>query len=53
MIDKWISKGLYEHPAKHNAGTYGDVGLAGQERRCAAAMKTIINCLQTNERRAK
>jgi hypothetical protein len=26
MIDKWISKGLYEHPAKHNAGTYGNVG---------------------------
>jgi hypothetical protein len=24
---KWISTGLYEHPAKHNSGTYGNVVL--------------------------
>jgi len=28
MPDKWISTGLYEHPAKHQAGTYGNVVLS-------------------------
>lgn len=25
MAEKWESTGLYEHPAKHNAGTFGKV----------------------------
>ncbi len=28
MADKWKSIGLYEHPAKHQAGTYGNVFLS-------------------------
>lgn len=28
MPDKWKSIGLYEHPAKHQAGTYGNVVLS-------------------------
>jgi len=28
MTDKWKSIGLYEHPAKHMAGTYGNVVLS-------------------------
>jgi hypothetical protein len=27
MQYKWQSSGLYEHPAKHNAGTYGKIVL--------------------------
>jgi len=27
-MDKWKSTGLYEHPAKHQAGTYGNVVLS-------------------------
>lgn len=27
MAKEWTSQGLYEHPAKHNAGTYGKVVL--------------------------
>jgi hypothetical protein len=26
MSDKWISAGLYEHPAKHQKGVFGNVG---------------------------
>ena len=25
MADAWKSIGLYEHPAKHNAGTFGNI----------------------------
>ena len=25
-MEKWKSKGLYEHPAKHQAGTFGYIG---------------------------
>jgi hypothetical protein len=28
MADQWKSIGLYEHPAKHQAGTYGNVVLS-------------------------
>jgi len=28
MADQWESIGLYEHPAKHQAGTYGNVVLS-------------------------
>lgn len=28
METKWESKGLYEHPAKHQAGTYGQIALS-------------------------
>lgn len=28
MPDQWKSIGLYEHPAKHQAGTYGNVVLS-------------------------
>lgn len=28
MADKWKSIGLYEHPAKHQAGVYGNVALS-------------------------
>lgn len=28
MTDQWKSIGLYEHPAKHQAGTYGNVVLS-------------------------
>lgn len=28
MADKWKSTGLYEHPAKHQAGVYGNVVLS-------------------------
>lgn len=27
-MDQWKSIGLYEHPAKHQAGTYGNVVLS-------------------------
>lgn len=27
MGTKWTSTGLYEHPAKHNTGTYGKIVL--------------------------
>jgi len=27
-MDKWKSTGLYEHPVKHRAGTYGNVVLS-------------------------
>jgi len=28
MTDQWKSIGLYEHPVKHQAGTYGNVVLS-------------------------
>ena len=28
MADQWKSIGLYEHPAKHQAGTFGNVVLS-------------------------
>ena len=28
MIEQWKSIGLYEHPVKHQAGTYGNVVLS-------------------------
>jgi len=28
MADTWKSIGLYEHPAKHQAGVYGNVALS-------------------------
>ncbi len=28
MADKWISQGLYEHPAKHQAGVFGNITLS-------------------------
>ncbi len=28
MADQWKSIGLYEHPAKHRVGTYGNVVLS-------------------------
>ena len=28
MIEKWRSIGLYEHPAKHNIGKFGNVVLS-------------------------
>jgi hypothetical protein len=28
MADAWKSIGLYEHPAKHQAGVYGNVALS-------------------------
>lgn len=28
MAEKWESVGLYEHPAKHQAGVYGNVVLS-------------------------
>ena len=27
-MDKWKSTGLYEHPAKHQAGVYGNIKLS-------------------------
>ena len=29
MTEKWTSSGMYEHPAKHQAGVYGKVVLSG------------------------
>jgi len=28
MNEQWKSKGLYEHPAKHQVGTYGNIVLS-------------------------
>jgi hypothetical protein len=28
MVTKWQSQGLYEHPAKHQQGTYGNIVLS-------------------------
>ena len=28
MKDQWKSKGFYEHPAKHQAGTFGQIALS-------------------------
>jgi hypothetical protein len=28
MADQWKSIGLYEHPARHNAGVYGNIVLS-------------------------
>lgn len=25
MADKWVSKGLYEHPVKHQKGVFGNI----------------------------
>jgi hypothetical protein len=30
-MDAWLSTGIYEHPAKHQAGTFGRVGRSRLE----------------------
>ena len=42
----WQSIGLYEHPAKHQAGTYGKVVLSPAGVYCMQVGGSIMSCPQ-------
>ena len=46
MKTKWKSIGLYEHPAKHQAGTYGNVTLTNANVYCLQVGATVMSCPQ-------
>lgn len=46
MTDQWESSGLYEHPAKHQAGTYGHVVLSTAGIYALRVGATIMSCPQ-------
>lgn len=44
--EKWISKNVYEHPAKHRAGTYGHVILSSVDIYYMHNEYTALTCPQ-------
>lgn len=44
MKQKWESVGLYEHPAKHQAGTYGNVVLSDAGAYCLRVGSSVMSC---------
>jgi len=44
MKTKWKSIGLYEHPAKHQAGTFGNVCLSSAGVYCLQVGSSIMSC---------
>ena len=46
MINKWESIGLYEHPAKHQAGTFGSVALSRAGVYCLRVGAATMSCPQ-------
>lgn len=46
MADKWKSIGLYEHPAKHQSGTYGNVVLSQAGVYCLCVGSVTMSCPQ-------
>ncbi|MBA7522197.1 hypothetical protein ES705_14323 [subsurface metagenome] len=47
MKEKWVSMGMYEHPAKHRMGTYGYVILSQAGVYCLRVGGTFMSCSQT------
>lgn len=46
MADAWKSIGLYEHPAKHQKGVYGNVVLSPAGVYCLRVGGTTMSCPQ-------
>jgi len=46
MADQWKSIGLYEHPAKHQAGTFGNVVLSPAGVYCLRVGVSLMSCPQ-------
>ena len=46
MKHAWKSIGLYEHPAKHQAGTYGNVALSTAGVYCLRVGAATMSCPQ-------
>ena len=46
MLDKWKSIGLYEHPAKHQAGIFGNVVLSPADVYVLRVGASIMSCPQ-------
>ena len=46
MTDQWKSIGLYEHPAKHQAGTFGNVVLSNAGVYALRVGGSIMSCPQ-------
>ena len=46
MADKWKSIGLYGHPAKHQAGTFGSVVLSPAGIYCLRVGGAVMSCPQ-------
>jgi len=46
MADKWKSIGLYEHPVKHQAGTFGNVVLSPAGVYCLRVGGSNMSCPQ-------
>ena len=44
MADKWKSTGIYEHPAKHQSGVYGNVVLSPAGVYCLRVGGAIMSC---------
>jgi hypothetical protein len=44
MKSKWESKGIYEHPAKHQAGQFGTVALSEAGVYCLKQGGGIMSC---------
>lgn len=45
-MDKWKSQGLYEHPAKHQAGTFGNIVLSPAGVYCLRVGGGNMSCPQ-------
>lgn len=45
-MDKWKSIGLYEHPAKHQAGRYGNIVLSPAGVYCLRVGGSTMSCPQ-------
>lgn len=46
MKTKWQSMGLYQHPAKHQTGTYGNVVLSEAGVYCLKVGSSVMSCPQ-------
>ena len=46
MTDQWKSIGLYEHPAKHQAGRFGNVVLSPAGVYCLRVGAATMSCPQ-------
>jgi len=44
MDEQWKSTGMYEHPAKHQTGTYGNVVLSSAGVYCLRVGSVIMSC---------
>ena len=46
MTEQWKSIGLYEHPAEHQVGVYGNVVLSQAGIYCLHVGRSIMSCPQ-------